>query len=61
MITSIYNWYNQDEYVLAKSQLLFFQNKLKYVENENCNEYNKGLRRQRIELVIRCIKYTYNL
>ena len=61
MITSIYNWYNNEEYALAKSQLLFFQNKLKYVENENCNEYNKGLRRQRIELVIRCIKYTYNL
>ena len=29
MITAIYNWYNNDEYALAKSQLVFFENKLK--------------------------------
>jgi len=61
MITSIYNWYNNEEYALAKSQLLFFQNKLKSIDNDTCNDYNKDVKRSRIELVINCIKYTYNL
>ena len=56
MITSIYNWYNNEEYALAKSQLLFFQNKLKSIDNDTCNDYNKAVKRSRIELVINCIK-----
>ena len=61
MITKIYNWFNQEEYALAQSQLLFFQDKLKVIDNELCNQANKTIRKKRIQLVIDCIKYTYNL
>jgi len=61
MFTSIYNTYYYDEYLLAKEQLKFFENKLKSVDNESCNECNKTIRKKRIELNIYCIKYTYGL
>ena len=60
MITSLYNWYYEDEYLLAQEQLKFFENKLKAIDNDTCNDVNKQYRKRRIELVIRCIKYTYN-
>ena len=61
MITRFYNWVNAEEYALAQSQLIFFQKKLKVIDNELCNDANKEIRKRRIQLVIDCIKYTYNL
>ena len=61
MITSLYNWYYEDEYELAREQLEFFENKLKAIDNDTCNDTNKAYRKRRIELVIKCIKYTYNM
>ena len=60
MITALYNWYHEDEYLIARQQLEFFENKLRSIDNDTCNDQNKQYRRKRIELVIRCIKYTYN-
>ncbi len=60
MLTSIYNTYYYDEYLLAKGQLKFFEDKLKVIESE-IDTPNKSIRRKRIELNIYCIKYTYNL
>ena len=61
MITSLYNWYYKDEYELAREQLEFFENKLKSIDNDTCNHENKQYRKRRIELVIKCIRYTYNM
>ena len=61
MITRMYNWWNEEEFALAQSQLIFFQKKLKVIDNELCNDANKEIRKRRIQLVIDCIKYTYNL
>jgi hypothetical protein len=62
MIARLYNWWNDEEYALAQSQLLFFENKLRAIDSELCcNEANRAIRKKRIQLVIDCIKYTYNL
>jgi hypothetical protein len=61
MITGLYNWYYEEEYLLARQQLDFFENKLNCIDKDTCNDINKAYRKRRIELVIRCIKYTYNL
>ena len=61
MITRIYNWYNEEEYALTQSQLIFFERKLAVINDELCNQANKDIRRKRIQLVIDCIKYTYGL
>ena len=61
MITRMYNWWNEEEFALAPSQLIFFQKKLKVIDNELCNDANKQIRKKRIQLVIDCIKYTYGL
>jgi hypothetical protein len=57
----MYNYWNHEEYALAKSQLIFFERKLAVIDNELCNSANKEIRKKRIQLVIDCIKYTYNL
>ena len=61
MITRIYNWINAEEYAIAQSQLIFFERKLAAIDMELCNGCNKDIRKRRIQLVIDCIKYTYNL
>ena len=61
MITRMYNWWNEEEYALAQSQLIFFERKLAVINDELCNQANKQIRRKRIQLVIDCIKNTYNL
>ena len=60
MITSLYNWYYEDEYLLARERLHWFENKLRAIDSDTCNDVNKQYRRKRIEMVIRCIRYTYN-
>ena len=57
----MYNWWNEEEYALAQSQLIFFEKKLASIDMELCNQVNKQIRKKRIQLVIDCIKYTYNL
>ena len=57
----MYNWWNEEEYALAQSQLIFFERKLAVIDDELCNQVNKQIRKKRIQLVIDCIKYTYNL
>jgi hypothetical protein len=61
MITRIYNWWCDEEYAIAQSQLIFFERKLASIDTELCNSSNKEIRKRRIQLVIDCIKYTYNL
>ena len=61
MITALYNWYYEDECELARQQLEFYENKLKAIDNDTCNIENKQYRKKRIEIVVKCIKYTYNL
>jgi len=61
MLTNLYNYYHTDEYELALEQLEFFEKKLLSIDNDNCNDTNKAYRKRRIELVIKCIKYTYNI
>ena len=61
MITRMYNWWNDEEYAIAQSQLIFFERKLAAIDMELCNNANKDIRKRRIQLVIDCIKYTYNL
>jgi len=61
MFTRIYNYINDEEYAIACSQLIWYQNKLTQVENLNCSDAGKTERRKRLQLVIDCIKYSYNL
>lgn len=61
MFTAAYNTYYWEEAELAKQQLKFFEDKLKNIDNHQCNQTNKGVRKRRLELIIYCIRYTYGL
>ena len=61
MISHAYNWYFADEYDLAKELLEFYERKLQATRRMDCNDDNRRVRENRIQMVISCIKYSYNI
>ena len=62
MITNlIYNYLYPDELDYAIDQVLFYEKKILHIQNEDINESNKLMKIKRLNLIIDCIKYRYNL
>jgi hypothetical protein len=62
MISTLYSYYDPADYDLAKSQLAFYQNKIKKLEDDNTiTPDNKEFRMKRLKLIVYSIKYTYGL
>jgi len=62
MITNlIYNYFYPDEIDYAIDQVLFYEKKILHIQNEDINESNKLMKIKRLNLIIDCIKYKYNL
>jgi len=59
MVSYYYQYFYEDDVKYAKSQLEFYESKIKKIENENINENNKVLKKKRIEFIINLIKYSY--
>jgi len=61
MVSYIYEYFYKDDVDFAKTQLEFYESKIKKIDNEDINENNKILKKKRIQFVIDLIKYSYGL
>lgn len=61
MASILYEYIFSDEVAYARSQLEFYEHKLSQIENSECNESNREIRRMRVNFLIYCIKYAYGL
>ena len=62
MITNlIYNYLYPQEIDYAIDQVLFYEKKILHIQNEDINESNKLMKIKRLNLIIDCIKYKYNI
>lgn len=62
MITNlIYNYLYPDELDYAIDQVLLYEKKILHIQGEDINESNKLMKIKRLNLIIDCIKYRYNL
>ena len=57
----IYNYFYPHEIEYAIDQVLFYEKKILHIQNEDINESNKLMKIKRLNLIIDCIKYKYNL
>lgn len=57
----IYNYLYPDEVEYAINQIVFYENKIYAIQNEDINESNKLMKIKRLQFIINCIKYRYNL
>lgn len=57
----IYNYLYPDEVDYAINQIVFYENKIYAIQNEDINESNKLMKIKRLQFIINCIKYRYNL
>jgi hypothetical protein len=58
-ILTSYFYYEDQQ--LARREMQFFERKLREVDNHNCDDVNKELRRKRFQIVIDALKYTWSL
>jgi len=62
MITNlIYNYLYPDELDYAIDQVLLYEKKILHIQGEDINESNKLMKIKRLNLIINCIKYKYNI
>ena len=61
MVSYIYEYFYKDDVDFAKTQLEFYESKIKKIDNEDINDSNKELKKKRIYFIISCIKYCYGL
>ena len=57
----IYAYFYPDEIDYAYNQVLFYEKKILHIQNEDINESNKLMKIKRLNLIIHCIKYKYNI
>lgn len=62
MITKIYNYINSEEFIEAENLIGFLVNRISEIKgNVKLNDTEKKNKIKRIELSIKCIKYTYGI
>ena len=62
IVSTLYSYYDPADYDLAKSQIAFYQNKIKRLEDDSkMTPDNKEFRMKRLMLIVYSIKYTYGL
>ena len=62
MITKIYNYINWEEFIEAENLVGFLVNKISEIKgNVKLTDTEKKNKIKRIELSIKCIKYTYGI
>ena len=62
MITKIYNYINWEEFIEAENLVGFLVNRISEIKgNVKLNDTEKKSKIKRIELSIKCIKYTYGI
>lgn len=62
MITKIYNYINWEEFIEAENLVGFLSNRISEVKgNVKLTDTEKKDKIKRIELSIKCIKYTYGI
>ena len=57
----IYNYLYPDDFDYAVNQILFYEKKILNIQNEDINDSNKLMKIKRLEFIIDCIKYKYNI
>jgi len=57
----IYNYLYPDDYDYALNQIIFYENKILHIHGEDINENNKLMKTKRLQFLINCIKYKYNI
>lgn len=57
----IQNYFYRDDYEYAINQIVFYENKILHIQGEDINESNKLMKIKRIQFIIDCIKYKYNI
>ena len=57
----IYNYLYPDDYDYAINQIIFYENKILHIQNEDINENNKLMRIKRLQFIIDSVKYKYNI
>jgi hypothetical protein len=57
----IYNYLYPDEVEYAINQIVFYEKKIYAIQNEDINESNKLMKIKRLQFIIDCIKYKYNI
>ena len=57
----IYNYFYPDELDYAYNQILFYEKKILHIQNEDINDSNKLMKIKRLNLIVDCIKYKYNI
>ena len=57
----IYNYLYPDEVDYAINQIVFYENKILHIQNEDINESNKLMKIKRLTFLIDCIKYKYGI
>ena len=57
----IYAYLYPDDYEYAVNQVIFYENKILYIQGEDINESNKLMKIKRLTFLIDCIKYKYNI
>lgn len=62
MITKIYNYINWEEFIEAENLVGFLVNRISEIKgNVKLTDTEKKSKIKRIELSIKCIKYTYGI
>jgi hypothetical protein len=62
MITKIYNYINWEEFIEAENLIGFLVNRISEIKgNVKLTDTEKKSKIKRIELSIKCIKYTYGI
>jgi glycyl-tRNA synthetase beta subunit len=61
----LYAEYNKifysEDFSYAKEQLKLYEDKVKNIDKLDISEENKKIRKNRVNFLISCIKYTYSL
>jgi len=57
----IYNYLYPDDFDYAVNQIIFYENKILHIQGEDINENNKLMKIKRLQFIIDCIKYKYNI
>jgi len=61
MISSIYNYFNPDEYEMGVSQVEFYRQRIECIKRKALLGTEDKDKIKKLELTINCIKYYYNI
>ena len=57
----LYNYFYPDQLDYAVNLIIYYEQKILHIQNEDINESNKLMKIKKFQFIIDCIKFKYNL